>query len=116
METNKYLELGGQQIKTKTLQIMPCGKWICISLSKDVTGSFWTKCLLYNPYNHNFYSDKISGYYFYIYGSNSNGCKVYNPKTNAIYKIPKPESIDNMLDTFQESVKNNFMEILESIS
>lgn len=116
MEINQYLELGGQQITTKTLQIMPCGKWICISLSRDVTGNFWTKCLLYNPYSHNFYSDKISGYYFYIYGSNGNGCKAYNKKTNTIYKIPNPESIDNMLDTFKESVKNNFMAILESIS
>lgn len=116
METNKYLELGGQQITTKTVKMMTSGKWICISLSRDVTGSFWTKCLLYNPYNHNFYSDKISGYYFHIYALNNNGCKAYNPENKTIYEIPGPESIDNMFDTFKESVKNNFMAILESIS
>ena len=116
METNKYLELGGQQITTKTVKMMTSSKWICISLSSDVTGSFWTKCLLYNPYNHNFYSDKISGYYFHIYDLNNNGCKAYNPENKTIYEIPRPESIDNMFDTFKESVKNNFMAILESIS
>lgn len=115
MDNGKMLMVNGKPIETMTVQFYSAGDYLAISLSKDKTGNFWHKVVLFNPINRTMFHDDINGWYFRVYGSFDP--KVYYPNDDKhTYKLPSAEESARMSDKEKENVTNKFNDMMNRMN
>lgn len=112
MKTGQYLMLNGKVIETLTPQFMNSDDWVAISLSRDHSGRYWDKCLLFNPISRTLYHDDISGWYFNVYGRGD----VYEPNGKDRYTIPTPFMAARESEEQKDGVKKQFNDMVNRMS
>ena len=122
VETNKILEIDGKPVRTQYgVALETMDDYILISYSRwyKITEGpyegrityrdFYTKCLIYNPFTHEFYHDNKSGYIFNVWGGGyvkTPGAVCGNRRKDeliadgTIYKIPNAREPKTIIPNF----------------